>query len=98
MVYYGLAALQKLPENLYLHKNVAIALNYLQKAVKSHTAQDFVPLESDDLPEAYNQFLRIMDRTTFTDFRKLVYQYLQNHKNRIIQIPEVKTIYENFYK
>lgn len=98
MVYYGLAALQKLPDNVYLHKNVAIALNHLQKAVKTHTSQDFVPLESEDLPEAYNQFLRIMDRTTYTDFRKLVYQYLQNNKNRIIQIPEVKTIYENFYK
>lgn len=98
MVFYSLSALQKFPENTYLLKHAATALNHLQKAVKNHTVQDFIPIESDELPEAYNQFLRLIDRTTYVEFRRLVYQFLQRYSSKIMSYPEVKTIYENYYK
>ncbi|MBK8685289.1 MAG: hypothetical protein IPN26_09980 [Bacteroidetes bacterium] len=79
-------------------KHAATALNHLQKAVKNHTVQDFIPIESDELPEAYNQFLRLIDRTTYVEFRRLVYQFLQRYSSKIMSYPEVKTIYENYYK
>lgn len=99
VVYYGIRLLATYPENKYLYKNVAIALNELNKAVKKHTVQNFIPIESEeDFSEGYNQFLRIIDRTTADEFDKLVRNFVNQFYPKMSSYPEIQSIYDGFNK
>lgn len=98
VVYHSLALLNELPENTYLYKKVAVSMNQLVKKVKEHTIQNFIPIESKDLPEAYNQFLRIIDRTTDEEVLVLFKNFLSNHYSKMSSDPEIQTIYNEINK
>lgn len=97
VAYHSMVLLQRFPDNTYLYKNLALSLQELNKAIQKHTIQDFIPIESDeDFPESYNQFLRIIDRTTSDEFETLVKNYYQRYYNRISSYPEIQSIYDAF--
>jgi len=99
VVYYGIRLLSAYPENKYLYKNISIALNELSKAVKKHTVQNYIPIESDeDFSEGYNQLLRIIDRTTAEEFDALVKNFITQYYSKISSYPEIQTIYNELSK
>lgn len=83
--YHSLHMLQQEPQNAHLIKKSAYALHNLVMAVKNHTIQDHIPVESDDNSLAYNQLLRIIDRTTLEELTQL-------YKNYIGHYPELNNI------
>lgn len=98
VVYHSMSLLDMVPENVYLYKKIALALHQIVSKVKSHTAQNFLPIESKDLPEAYNQFLRIIDRTTDTELETLFKNYLSTYYPKMSSDPEIQTVYNEIYK
>ena len=98
MVYESACLLSKFPENKYLYKNMAKALNELNKAVKKHTVQNYIPIESDDFSEGYNCLLRMIDRTTAEEFDTLCKNFITHYYSRISTYPEIQTIYDSFTK
>lgn len=98
VVYYAILLLNEFPENNYLYKNIAIGLSEINKAIKKHTIQNFIPIESDDFSEGYNQLLRIIDRTTVDEFDMLCQHYVTRYYARISSYPEIQTIYNGFTK
>ncbi len=98
VVYYSILLLNEFPENKYLYKNIAVGLNEINKAIKKHTIQNFIPIESDDFSEGYNQMLRIIDRTTVDEFDTLCKNYITRYYPRISSYPEIQTIYDGFTK
>ncbi len=96
VVYYSILLLSEFPENKYLYKNIAIGFNELNKSIKKHTVQNYIPIESDDFSEGYNQLLRIIDRTTVDEFETLCKNYVTRYYARIGSYPEIQTIYDGF--
>ncbi|HNF72109.1 MAG TPA: M48 family metalloprotease [Chitinophagaceae bacterium] len=93
VVYFSLRLLKQYPENKYLYKQVALALNELNKAIAKHTVQNYLPIESDDFSEGYNHLLRIIDRTTATEFEELLRNYMNSNYHRISSISEIQSIH-----
>lgn len=97
VAYHCMVLLQRFPENASLYKNLGVSLQELNKAIRKHTIQDFIPIESDeDFPESYNQFLRIIDRTTADEFEVLVKNYFKRYNSRMSSYPEIQSIYASF--
>ena len=97
VVYYSILLLNKFPENKYLYKNIGIGLNEMNKAIKKHTIQNYIPIESEkDFSEGYNQLLRIIDRTSAEEFDVLVKNYFNQYYSKMSTYPEIQTIYESF--
>lgn len=98
VTFYALSLLNQLPDNTYLYKQVCLAMNQIIAKVKDHTIQNYIPIESDDLPEGYNQFLRIIDRTSLNELQTLFKNYVNNYYPKMASVPEVKRIYEEVNK
>lgn len=97
MAYHCMVLLQRYPENAYLYKNLGISLQEINKAIHAHTIQNFIPIESDeDFPESYNQFLRMIDRTTADEFEGLVKNYINRYYSHMSSYPEIQSIYATF--
>lgn len=98
VVYYSIKLLNKYPDNKYLYKNIAMGLNELNKSVKKHTVQNYLPIESEDFSEGYNHLLRIIDRTTADEFEALVKNYLTKYYSKMNSYSEIQTIYNELVK
>jgi hypothetical protein len=99
VVYFSIKLLDEYPDNKYLYKNIALGLNELNKAIKKHTIQNYIPIESDDdFSEGYNGLLRIIDRTTDVEFESLVKNYFNRYYSKMSSYPEIQSIYDGFTK
>lgn len=92
--YHTLALLQDQPQNDYLIRKAAFSLREIVKAVKAHTIQDHIPVESEENAAAYNQLLRLIDRTTLAELTRLYNNFLTNYAANLGNHPEFKIINE----
>lgn len=98
VVFYALCMLEDRPDNVYLHKQISLGLHTIVKKVKDHTIQNFVPIESKDLPESYNKFLRLIDRTSTEDITTILRNYINNYYPKMSSVAEIKPIYDEVNK
>jgi len=92
--YYTLNLLQDQPRNNYLIGKAAFILRDIVNAVKNHTIQDHIPIESEENALAYNQLLRLIDRTTLAELTQLYNNFLTNYAANLTNHPELKIINE----
>lgn len=93
VLFYSLELMIDYPENQYLLKNSVIAFNQIIQKAKNHTIQNFIPIESEENPPAYNELLRILDRTNVDELKTLLRNYITNNYPKMSSIPEIKSIY-----
>lgn len=98
VLFYSLKLMIDYPENEYLLKNSVVAFNQILQKVKNHTVQNFIPIESEELPPAYNELLRIIDRTDVDELKTILKNYIANKYSKMSSIPEVKSIYNEVCK
>jgi Zn-dependent protease with chaperone function len=93
-VYHTLSLLQHNPRNSYLVRKAAFGLRDIVVAVRDHDIQNHVPIESDANSPAYNQLLRIIDRTTFDELKALYFTFLDRYSEQLTAYPELRKIDE----
>ena len=98
VMYYGLLLLKEYPDNAALYKNTCTAMHELNKAIKKHTVQNYIPIESEDYSEAYNSFLRLIDRTSADEFDALCKAFIIRYHTRFSVYPESQTLYDEYTK
>lgn len=91
-LYRSLGLLQQQPENPYLIRKAAFAMRDVVLAVRSHDIQNHVPIESESNGAAYNQLLRIIDRTTYDELKAIYFTFLDNHAAQLSAYPELRKI------
>ncbi len=97
-VFNSLVLASEFPNNTYLFKNAAQHLHNLVKAVQDHTVQDHMPIESEDLSESYNQFIRLFDRATLVDLQELTKVFLNKYSNKLSSFNDLQKIYDEYNK
>lgn len=93
-VYQSLILLQRQPDNPYLIRKAAFGLRDIVVAVRDHDVQNHVPIESESNGAAYNQLLRIIDRTTFDELKALYFTFLDRYSAQLTAYPELRKIDE----
>jgi Zn-dependent protease with chaperone function len=91
-IYQTLNLLQQQPDNVYLIKKAAFAFKNVVLAVKDHSIQNHVPIESEANAASYNQLLRIIDRTTLPELTQLYNNFLANYSAQLNDVPELKRL------
>ncbi len=91
-LYHSLGLLQQQPENPYLIRKAAFAMRDVVLAVRSHDIQNHVPIESESNGAAYNQLLRIIDRTTYDELKAIYFTFLDDHAAQLSAYPELRKI------
>lgn len=91
-VYHALSLLQEQPDNDYLIRKAAYAFKNVVEAVREHTIQNHVPIESEANAAAYNQLLRIIDRTTLDELTGLYQNFLDHYAARLSDAPGLKIL------
>ena len=91
-IYYSLQQLQERPEDPYLIRQAAQALKNVVTAVKGHTIQSHVPVEAETNGFAYNQLLRLFDRTSLPELTRIYNIFVERYSTQLSPYPELKKL------